>query len=205
MAACVAAYLGQRATQGALTDDGFLIGPAVANGEYWRIITSAFLHSGLMHIGFNLWALWVFGKPLEEAVGRLKFGLIYVAGLLGGAMAVVAFNYLTPTLGASGAVLGCAGALAALLWARGIKIWQTPLWIIFLFNLGLPLIPGTNISFWGHFGGMVGGFLAGWLLYLLPSQRRDLPSGVVISAGAALCVALAVGTVMIANSGGLVS
>lgn len=205
MGLCVFAFLAQRGTQGQLTVDGLLRGPSVANGEYWRIVTSAFLHGRFMHIGFNMWALWVFGKPLEETVGRLRFGLIYLAGLLGGALAVLAFNFTTPTLGASGAVLGCAGAFAAVLWARGIKIWETSLGFIFLLNLGLPLLPGVNISFWGHFGGMVAGFAAGWLLYLLPSRNRDLSNNLVVGAGAGLAVLLAIGTVVVSASGGLLS
>lgn len=204
MAACVAVFVGQLVTQDVIADRGLLWGPSVADGELWRIVTSAFLHGSPMHLGFNLWALWVFGKPLEEAVGRLKFVLIYLAGLFGGSLAVLAFNFSTPTLGASGAVLGCAGALAALLWARGIKIWQTSLGFIFLLNLGLPLLPGTNISFWGHFGGMVAGAIAGWLLYMVPSQRRDLSPGLLIGAGVALCAVLGVATVIVGNSGGLI-
>lgn len=202
MAINVVAYVAQIVTGGEVTSTGLLYGPAVEAGEWWRIVTSAFLHGSLMHIGFNLYALWVFGRPLEEALGPVRFGLTYLAGLLGGSAAVLAFNFMSPTLGASGAVLGLAGALAAALWARGINITQTPLGFIFLINLGLPLLV-PRISFWGHFGGIAVGFVAGWLLTWLPS-RFGQSMAAAQAATAALCVAVAGGAVAIALAGGLV-
>jgi membrane associated rhomboid family serine protease len=172
----------------ALVDWGLLFGPAVEAGQWWRVVTSGFLHANLPHLGFNMFALWIFGQPLERAMGSIRFSLAYLAGLLGGAVAVLMFNFTAPTLGASGAVLGLAGALAALLWSRGIAITQTSLGGIFIINLVLPLVfPG--ISFWGHLGGIVGGFVAGWLLSWLPDRfGQSIPTAV--AATAALCVLL---------------
>jgi len=153
-----------------LQTDGLLYGPMVRHlGEWWRIITSGFLHGGIMHLGFNMFALWVFGNPVHEAVGRLRFSLIYAGGLLGGASAVLVFDHFSPTIGASGATLGLAGGLAAILWARGVNITQTPLAGLFLLNIGLPLLM-RGISFWGHVGGIVGGFIVGWLISWLPDR-----------------------------------
>lgn len=188
----VAMYLAQQSTLRIggqlLSSWGILYGPAVSQGEWWRIITSAFLHENLFHIGFNMYALWIFGPPLEKVLGPVRFVLAYLAGLLGGAVAVLAFNYSMPTLGASGAVLGLAGALAAVLWSRGIKLTQTSLMGIFVINLALPLFIG-GISFWGHLGGIAGGFVAGWLLSWLPTRYRQ-SAGTAIGATAALCLML---------------
>jgi membrane associated rhomboid family serine protease len=182
-----------------LSNWGTLYGPAVRDGEWWRIVTSGFLHGSLIHLGFNMYALWIFGPNLERMLGPVRFGLAYLAGLLGGGMAVVAFSFNEPTLGASGAVLGLAGALAAALWAQGIKPTQTSLGGIFLINLALPLFM-PQISFWGHFGGIASGFAAGWLLTWLPGRYRQSPSAS-LGAAAVLCLALFAVAVAAATAG----
>jgi len=189
----IAAFVLQGATGGprstwSYADWGELYGPAVADGERWRIVTSGFVHVGLLHIGLNMYALYLFGPPLERLLGPVRFALAYAAGLLGGAAAVLVFDFSQRTVGASGAVLGLAGALAAVLWSRGVKITQTSLGGIFVINLALPLLIG-GISFWGHLGGIVGGFAAGWLLSFLPGRFRQ-PMGTALGATAVLCVAL---------------
>ncbi len=196
------AFLGQLATQDELTVRGWLWGPAVEAGEWWRVITSGFLHGSLLHIGFNMYALWILGNSLEEGIGKVRFLLVYLAGLLGGSFAVLAFDFSSPTLGASGAVLGLAGALAAVLWSRGISLTQTSLGFVLAVNLALPLLVG-NISFWGHLGGIAAGFAAGWLLSWLPGRfgRSDQEAA---SATVGLCAALVVGMGLAAASGGFI-
>lgn len=167
---------------------GWLLGTEVENGEWWRIVTSGFLHGGTLHLAFNMYALWIFGQALERAIGSTRFAFAYTAALFGGAAAVLLFNFNTPTVGASGAVLGLAGALAAVLWSRGIPITQTSLGGIFIFNLALPLLV-PRISFWGHFGGIAVGFAAGWLLSWLP-DRYNQSMAVTLAATGGLCLAL---------------
>lgn len=197
----VIAFLTQGATNDSVTIDGILFGPSVADGEWWRTLTSAFLHANLLHIGFNMYALWILGPPLLDGLGRLRFGLIYLAGMLGGSAAVLAFDWGSPTLGASGAVLGLGGALAAALWSRGIGITQTSLGAVLAINLALPLLVG-RISFWGHFGGILAGFAAGWLLTWLP-VRFGRSMSEAVGAAIALCVVLAGAALGVAGSGGL--
>ena len=196
----VLAFLGQMVSPDDL-QIGWLFGPAVAAGDWWRVITSAFLHGSLIHIGFNMYGLWILGNPLLDGLGRARFLLVYLAGLLGGSFAVLGFDYGAPTLGASGAVLGLAGALAAVLWARGVSLTQTPLGFILALNLGLPLLVG-GISFWGHFGGIFAGFAAGWLLSWLP-QRFGRSKSEALGAVIALCVLLGAGIVLAVNARGL--
>ncbi|MGI9597757.1 MAG: rhomboid family intramembrane serine protease [Acidimicrobiales bacterium] len=201
MAVNAVAFLAQLGTQDEVTNRGLLWGPGVANGEWYRVITSAFLHGSLLHIGFNMYALWLLGNTLEEGIGKLRFSIVYLAGLLGGSFAVLAFDFGSPTLGASGAVLGLAGALAAVLWSRGISLTQTSLGFILALNLALPLLVG-GISFWGHLGGIFAGFAAGWLLSWLPG-RYGQSSQVAMMATVGLCVALVGGIVVAVRSGGL--
>ena len=89
---------------GTLYTKWLLFGPAVSHGDWWRLITSAFLHANLIHIALNMLALWWLGSPVELALGRLRYlGLYLVSGLAGSAGALIA-NPHTPTVGASGAV-----------------------------------------------------------------------------------------------------
>ncbi len=196
----LAAYLGQIASPTNL-DIGWLWGPGISNnGEWWRVVTSAFLHGSLIHIGLNMYMVWMLGNPLLEGLGKLRFALMYTAGLLGGSFAVLAFNFSVPTLGASGAVLGLGGALAAALWARGISITQTSLGFLIAMNLALPLLIG-GISFWGHFGGVAAGFAAGWLVTWLP-QRFGQSQAVALASVVGLCLALVGGIVLAVSSRG---
>ncbi len=172
-----------------VTGWGRLFGPDVADGEVWRIVTAAFLHGSLIHIGFNMYLLWALGQQLERALGTARYLLIYAAGLFGGSLAVLAFNFDTPTLGASGAVLGLAGALGAVLWARGVPLNRSPVFGLVILNLALPLLL-TGISFWGHLGGIMGGFVAGWLLTWLP-ERFGQSMTTALGATAGWCAALA--------------
>ncbi len=208
---CVLAFLAQTATGGSslqtgrVTIDLVQFGPLIAHGEWWRIVTGGFLHAGLLHIGFNMYALYLFGPALEQALGRVRFALVYAGGLLGASLAVIAFDFETPTLGASGAVLGLAGGLAAVMASQGRSIFKTSLGGIFLINLLLPLIPGFRISFWGHFGGIIGGFLIAGIVAWLPNQIGGSKQAHQIAQAAAIAavIALFAATLAIADAGGL--
>lgn len=197
----VIAFVFQLGTNGALTRWGLLLGPAIEFGEWWRVVTGGFLHASLLHIGFNMYALWIFGPTLEKGVGTVRFSLIYAAGLFGSSLAVLLFDFNQQTLGASGAVLGLAGGLAAVLMTRGINLFQTSLGAIFLINLALPILV-PRISFWGHFGGIIGGFLAGLAVSWLP-ERAGVADRAATAVAAALMVGLFAASLFIGQNGSL--
>jgi membrane associated rhomboid family serine protease len=135
-----------------------LFGPAVAAGDWWRLITAAFLHANIIHIAFNMLALWWFGAPVENYLGRLRFvGLYLVSGLAGSAGALVA-NPTAVTVGASGAIFGILGAMAILEWQATGRLAGNAMTLIVI-NLALSFaIAGISIG--GHIGGLIGGVLA---------------------------------------------
>jgi membrane associated rhomboid family serine protease len=199
---------------GAAIDQGQLVG--VDSGQWYRIVTSGFLHDGLMHIGFNMLILWLLGQQLEPALGRLRFGLVYAVGLLAGSFGVLALDPTQFTVGASGAVFGLFGAAVVVQRNRGINPFETGLGGLIAINLAITfLVPGISIG--GHIGGLLGGAAAGALLVELPARlaggtggRSSGPSVatvVPIAATVALGVALFAGSVWAASewmSGGLI-
>ena len=81
-------------------------------GEWWRLFTAAFLHGGLLHIGFNMLVLWLVGRPLESVLGHTRFVILYLLSALGGSVASYTFSPLnTVSVGASGAIFGLMAAL----------------------------------------------------------------------------------------------
>src|ERR1700722_16125726 len=92
---------------------GAFYGPAVASGEWWRTFTSGFLHGGFLHIGFNMFALWQVGTLVENLFGSPAMALVYFVSMAGSGWAIYHFNYSDVTIGASGAIFGLFGALAA--------------------------------------------------------------------------------------------
>jgi len=148
---------GINAPGGSLFTKWLLFGPAVAQGDWWRLITSAFLHANLIHIGFNMAALWWFGAPLEQLLGRGRYILLYaVSGLAGSAGALIQAP-TTPTLGASGAIFGILGA-ALILERQGTYVLGGSALGLIVINLILSFTL-SNVSIGGHIGGLVGGIL----------------------------------------------
>ena len=156
----------------AIDRSGHLIG--VANGEWWRVFSSGFLHANLLHIGFNMWALWVLGQLMEPVLGRSRFAIVYVVALVAGALGVLLVDPNQLTVGASGAVFGLMGAAVAAMRSRGINVMATGLGATIMLNLLITFtIPGISIG--GHVGGLVGGFVAGWIFVDAPADFRRNP------------------------------
>ena len=163
-----------------------LNGPAIADGEVWRIVTSGFMHYGPLHLAFNMYALYILGQMLEPAIGRLRFALIYFVGLLGGAVGALILSPNAFTAGASGAIFGLMGAAFVIMRNRGINPWQSGIGVWLALNI-LITFTISNISVGGHIGGLIGGSLAALVIVELPDRVR-LPSW----AADALTVGLAV-------------
>ncbi len=173
-----------------------LEGQGVAHGQLWRIVTSGFLHENLLHIGFNMWVLYVLGRMIEPAIGRLRFAVIYGVSLLTGSFGALLVTPHSLTVGASGAVFGVMGAAAVELRARQISIMQSGVGGLILINLVISFtLPG--ISWGGHIGGLLGGALAAWVLQISPTRRGRLLG---YAACAAIAVAAVVGSIETAKS-----
>jgi membrane associated rhomboid family serine protease len=134
-----------------------LFGPAVAQGDWWRLITSAFLHGSLLHIAFNMYFLWFVGSAVETALGRGRFLLIYFVSALAGSAGALVDTPRTLVVGASGALFGLLGAALVLERQRNFVLGGSALGLIVI-NLVLSFTL-SNISIGGHVGGLIGGVL----------------------------------------------
>jgi membrane associated rhomboid family serine protease len=156
--------------------------PGVAQGDLYRLLSSAFLHYGITHLLFNMWALYVIGPPLEMWLGRLRFTGLYVLSALGGSVLVYLLSSLTAsTAGASGAVFGLFGASFVVGKRMNLDVrWVVGLIAINLaFTFVIPLISSQNISWQGHIGGLVTGAAVAAVYAYAPRQRRNLIQGAV--------------------------
>lgn len=153
---------GLGAPGGTLWNKMILWGPLVDHGDWWRLISAAFLHASIIHIAFNMLALWWIGAPVEQYLGRARYiGLYLVAGLAGSAGALVSSPTI-PVVGASGAIFGILGAMLILEWQATGRLGGNAMTLIVI-NLVIGFAyngAGGNISIGGHVGGLIGGILA---------------------------------------------
>lgn len=154
--------------------------PAVAAGEYYRLVTSAFMHFGIAHILFNMWALYVLGPPLEQHLGRLRFGALYGLSALGGSVLVYLIAPIgAATAGASGAVFG----LFAATFVAARRLHLDVRWLVALIVLNLVItftVPG--VSWQGHVGGLITGAVISTAYVYAPRDNRNLvQAGVTIA------------------------
>ena len=180
---------------GEIWQRGSLVGFWVAEGEWWRLITSGFIHASIIHLLFNMLMLWWFGTALETLLGRGRYlGLYFVSLLGGGAGALLATQANQLTVGASGAVFGILGA-GVVLERRQIMVFGGGAISVVVLNLALTfLIPGISIG--GHIGGLAAG--AGATLALSRFGRGHAAYGRLGVEGAVGLVAVAVVCVAIA-------
>ncbi len=142
----------------------------VSDGAYWQLMTSAFTHIEIWHIGFNMLALWVLGPQLELALGRIRFLALYLLSALAGGAAVYWFSAETSsTVGASGAVFGLMGALLVIAYKMRADVQQILVWLGINAVLTFTI---SNISWQGHLGGLLGGMVIAGILAYAPRQRR---------------------------------
>jgi membrane associated rhomboid family serine protease len=178
IAVCVLLFLGQggsiglREQGGTIYDNFALFGPLIHDGDYWRLVTSGFLHSGIFHIGFNMYLLWLLGQQLERTVGSSRFATLYFTALLWGSFGSLVQTTESVVVGASGAVFGLMGALAVEQRRRGYDPFSGGLGGLILLNLAIGFVPGFHIAFGGHIGGLIGGVLAGVAFHQADKLRR---------------------------------
>ena len=135
-----------------------LYGPLVDSGEIWRLFTVALVHGGLTHLFFNMFSLLVLGNPIEEALGKARFLVIFFTSLLTGSLASIYLNsYPHVSVGASGAVFGLFGAFIAL--RNRINEGVRDIYVVVGLNFLFGFILG-GVDWRAHLGGLVGGYLA---------------------------------------------
>ena len=164
-----------------LFNAGALYPPFVVEGnQLYRLFTSMFLHGSPMHIFFNMYALYIVGNMIEPIFGRLRFGLIYFLGGLGGSVLSLALgDYAIPSVGASGAIFAIFTAEAVHLYQnrtiyRNVQGQLRQILFLIGFNILIGFTPGSNIDNWGHIGGLIGGGILAWRI--APRiQRPNMP------------------------------
>jgi rhomboid protease GluP len=174
---------------GSFTARGALYGPDVAAGEWWRVVTSAFLHAGISHIAFNMFALFVIGRDVELLYGHVRMAIIYAFGIAGSGISVLLFSFNIGTVGASGAIFALFGAVLAAGLQLGKPgrqlVQQTGGVIILNLLLGFTLFSGI-VSNAAHIGGLVTGVVIGFALFMGTRKSmfvHAIPAEPVITAG----------------------
>jgi membrane associated rhomboid family serine protease len=181
IAACVLMFIGpQKGLSGGLglgggvsqqsVNDFALLGFNVAHGEWWRMVTSMFLHGSIIHLGFNMYALWIFGPVLERRYGPARYVALYFAAGLWGSAGVLILSPNQPTLGASGAIFGLMGAFVAIAKVQGARDLGGVGALIGINLLITFTIPGISIG--GHLGGLAGGLVCGTAFELIARRTR---------------------------------
>jgi membrane associated rhomboid family serine protease len=170
--ACLVGYAAQLVIGPAVVQWGAVYGPAIAAGELWRVVTGAFLHVGLLHLGFNLLALAVLGQIVGAVLGtQTRFAVLAAVSTLGASVGVLLVEYDQPTIGISGLVYGLLGA-AAVLGKRvggGWNAFGVMPWLVMNLALTFAL---AGISVGGHLGGLAAGSAAAWVLTPAGTERR---------------------------------
>jgi membrane associated rhomboid family serine protease len=160
--------------------DGQVIG--IAAGEYYRLLTAAFMHGGLLHLAFNMYVLFVLGPPLEAVLGRARMLTLYLLSALGGSVASYAFSEsFVPSVGASGAIFGLMGA--TLVVGRRLRADVTNVVVLIGINVAIGFVV-PSIDWRAHFGGLVAGALVGGVFAYLPRDRAVAGAGVTMGAAA---------------------
>ena len=167
--------------------------------QYYRLVTGAFLHVNLLHVGFNMYLLWILGQMLEPMFGSGRFAALYFTALLWGSFGALVVTPDANTVGASGAVFGLMGAAAVELRARGVNPFKTDIGFLILFNLGLSFLL-AGISIGGHVGGLIGGALAGMAIGYADRRRSR---GLGYAACAVLSLFAIVGAIAAAGGNGV--
>ncbi len=198
IALCVVVFALQYVGSGVSTEFAFF--PPLALSEPWRFLSAAFLHSTgfVLHIAFNMYALWLVGPYLEGLFGRVRFAALYLLSAVGGSVGFFLLadptdrqSWFQAAVGASGAVFGLFAALFVVL--RRLRRETGGIAALILVNGALGFIPGLNIAWQAHLGGLLTGAAAAAVLAFAPRRRRDVVQlGGLVAVAAVLAVLVAV-------------
>jgi rhomboid protease GluP len=188
LAITILVYLAQMASQQLLGTDipalmGMKVNELIAEGQIWRLVTPVFLHGGILHIGFNMYALFILGPGLERYFGHGRFFVLYFLGGFAGNVLSFMFSP-APSLGSSTAIFGLLGAQGVFVY-RNREIFggfarralTNVIWIAAV-NLIIGMTPG--IDNWGHLGGLLGGTFFAWFGGPLLALQRAYPKVAVV-------------------------
>jgi membrane associated rhomboid family serine protease len=202
----VAAYIAEVATgaggleanSSSLIPEFALFGPLVNDGEWYRLVTSGFLHAGLWHLAGNMILLYFLGRILEPGIGTVRFVAIYGVSLLAGSFGALLLTPLGVTYGASGAVFGILAATFVIARGRGVDALASTVGILILLNLALSF-GVRGISLGAHLGGLAAGVVCA--LLIIAGERgklgeRHLPAELL--AMAAVAIAAVIGAFAVA-------
>ena len=169
----------------------------VTNGDQWyRLVTSGFLHYGIIHIGFNMYLLYLLGQMLEPTLGRVRFLLVYFASLLGGSAGVLLLEPNALTAGASGAVFGLMGLAFVGSYLHGANPLNSSIGTLLIMNLFLTFMLRDRISVGGHLGGAAAGALCA--AFMLAPRHKGIPKWATYAAPSAVivvCIAISMAAV----------
>jgi membrane associated rhomboid family serine protease len=169
----------------------------VAEGQWYRLVTSMFLHQEMWHIVFNMLGLWWLGGPLEAALGRARYLTLYMlSGLAGSALTYWLSVPVQGSLGASGAIFGLLGATAVLM--RRLNYDMRPVFALLAVNLVITFNPWGGIAWQAHVGGLIAGTLIAIAMVHAPRERRAL-----VQYGTCALVLVAVVAIVVARTAAL--
>ena len=152
---------------------GFQEVEGVSGGAYWQVLTSAFSHYDVLHLGFNMLALYFLGPMLEQVLGRPRFLAVYfVSAFTASAAVMLLSNPNSQTLGASGSIFGLMGALVVVAFKVKADLRQILFWLGL--NLVFTFYNTGSISWQGHLGGLLGGALTAAIIVYAPRKRREV-------------------------------
>jgi len=152
---------------------GFQEVEGVSGGAYWQVLTSAFSHENVLHLGFNMLALYFLGPMLEQVLGRPRFLAVYfVSAFTASAAVMLLSNPNSQTLGASGSIFGLMGALVVVAFKVKADLRQILFWLGL--NLVFTFYNTGSISWQGHLGGLLGGALTAAIIVYAPRKRREV-------------------------------
>ncbi|MGA9391588.1 MAG: rhomboid family intramembrane serine protease [Candidatus Sulfotelmatobacter sp.] len=179
------------------------VGPLTLSGEWWRLLTNVFVHGGIIHIAFNMWCLWNLGELAESLYGRWTYAAIYLICGVGASLVSVAWHPFTPSVGASGAIFGLAGALLAAFKLGEFSVPRSALsgtlrslgaFVFYNLIFGAAM-PGIDNS--AHIGGLITGLILGAVIALIAPLREHAPRRIAIFLVATLL--LTVGAIEVAH------